>query len=98
MQKKKEIIERQKAGAIAIKWWRAKEEISLLSNEKDEVNTKNNTDIDQTNNKYYEEFRESVWSKLWVTKVGYTSIYQQNYEIHYSSIYFIMRSNREIFY
>lgn len=52
-QKRKEILERQKAKALAIKHCKARREISLSNTKKRnyENNTKDDTDLDQTNNK-----------------------------------------------
>ena len=45
-------MERRKAEAIAAKWRRARRRISLSSKEEDESDIRDDTDSDQTNEKY----------------------------------------------
>lgn len=51
-QKRKEIIERQKAGTMTTKQRRAKREINLFSEKENKSNTGDNTYPDQANDKY----------------------------------------------
>ena len=50
--KKEEMIERRKVEAIATKWRRARGGINLSSEEKDESDTEDDTDLDQADDKY----------------------------------------------
>ena len=50
--KKEKIKERQKVEAIAAKWCRAREGISLSSEEEDESDTRNDKDPDQAEDEY----------------------------------------------
>lgn len=79
---REEIVERRKTEAMAAKYWRAGEEISLSSKEKknDENDTRDETNPDQANNKYLLQLWEARKEKLQVTKVIYSFI-------HSSSIY-----------
>lgn len=51
-QKKKEIIKRQKAEAMATKQHRVRGEISLSSEKEDESDIRDDTNLDQANDKY----------------------------------------------
>ena len=58
------MIEKQKAEAMAVKWHKAKEGISSSSEEEDESDIGDNTDLDQDEDKYSVQLWEGMRWKL----------------------------------